>query len=265
VNTAGLGLIPLESEGGFSVNWREIFTNPGYLGTSWLTKPMIELIISVILVVVIWVIAARNLKIVPKKGQWFFEYLYDFIRNGLARDIIGHGYQRWVPLLMGIFFLILVNNWFGEFFYFMRPTFGNVGFAYGMALAVWFIYIYAGFSTHGLKYLKYQLVPDGVPGPLLILIVPLEFLSNFITRPFTLSVRVFANMFAGHMQVFVFVVGGTFLLTYADNVLYNIAGVFSWVLGIVIMLLELFIGFLQAYIFTILSAQYISSSIAAAH
>nr|WP_237268026.1 F0F1 ATP synthase subunit A [Tessaracoccus aquimaris] len=86
-----------------------------------------------------------------------------------------------------------------------------------------------------------------------------------MTRPITLALRLFANLFAGHLVVLVFVVGGGFLITYANNAFYNVAGGVSMAFSLVILLLELFIGALQAYIFTVLTAQYVSTSIAEAH
>ena len=147
----------------------------------------------------------------------------------------------------------------------MLPTVSNVGYAYGLALMTLAIYVAAGFKKHGIGYIKKSLIPEGVPWYLYWLIIPLEFLSNFITRPVTLALRLFANMFAGHLVVLVFVVGGTYLLTYEHNVIYNIAGGVSILFSFAIFGLELFVGALQAYIFTVLTAQYVSSSIADEH
>ena len=93
----------------------------------------------------------------------------------------------------------------------------------------------------------------------------MEFLSAFITRPLTLGVRLFANMFAGHLAVVVFVVGGSYLLTQADGIVLKVGGGVALLFSILFMLFEMFIGALQAYIFTILTAQYISSSISESH
>lgn len=241
------------------------FDFAGLFGISWLTKPMVQLFIAVILVVVVWLIAARRLKVRPTKGQFFFEFVYDFVRNSIAREMIGPGYQRWVPLLVGMFSLIVINNWFGEFLLLMFPTFSNVGYVYGMTIFVYLLYIGAGIQAHGPGYLKKALMPPGVPVYMLPIIVPMEFISTFLTRPLTLSIRLFANMFAGHLVVLVFVGGGAYLLTYVGNWFYNVAGVMSFVMSLIIMALELFIGFLQAYIFTMLTAQYISSSVSEEH
>ncbi|HNV11140.1 MAG TPA: F0F1 ATP synthase subunit A [Propionibacteriaceae bacterium] len=260
-----LALLPLEGGGGYEAPSVESFRFPGIGPIEWMNKPFWQAVIAALLVIGLWLWAARGLKVVPSKRQYFAEYLYDFVRNGIARDILGHDYRKYLPYLLALFSFILVNNWFGEFFLFMLPTFSNVGYAYGLALMTLAIYVVAGFRKHGLGYIKKSLIPEGVPWYLYWLIIPLEFLSNFITRPVTLALRLFANMFAGHLVVLVFVVGGSFLLTYEHNLIYNIAGGVSLLFSFAIFGLELFVGGLQAYIFTVLTAQYVSSSIADEH
>ncbi|WP_203566927.1 F0F1 ATP synthase subunit A [Aestuariimicrobium ganziense] len=252
-------------EGGYKPPSVEDFYFPTLFGIDQVDRTTVQAIIAALLVIVLWVWAARRLKTVPTKGQFFSEFIYEFIRNGVARDALGHDYRKYLPWLLGLFSFILVNNWFGEFFYFMFPTFSRVGYAYGLALLTWVIYIGAGFKKHGIRYLKMSLLPEGVPWYLWWLIIPLEFLSNFITRPITLALRLFANLFAGHLVVTVFVIGGGYLLTVDNNWFYNVAGGVSLIFSIAILFLELFIGALQAYIFTVLSAQYVSSSISDHH
>lgn len=256
-------MILLESE--WKTPGLDDFIFPGLFGTDWITKPMLQAIIAAIIVVVMWLIAARRLKVVPSKGQFVMESIYDFIRNGVGRDILGSGFRPYIGMLVGLFTFVLINNWFGEFFLFMFPTFSNIGYTWGVVAVVYITYVFAGFKAHGPGYLKQALIPSGVPWYLYPIIVPVEFISTFITRPLTLGVRLFANMFAGHLSIMVFVLGGSFLLTYAHNVIYNVAGAISLVFSLVMLALELFIGFLQAYIFTILTAQYISSSISEGH
>ena len=261
-------LLPMESGGGYTPPGVHDFLLdsvwPGVL-PDWVNKPFLQAVIGAVLVIVLWWLAARSLKVKPTKGQFLAEYVYEFVRNGIARDILHHDFRKFLPFLLALFSFILVNNWFGEFFLFMYPTFSNVGYAYGLAILAWCAYVGAGFKKWGFGFLKKSLIPEGVPGYLLPLVMPLEFLATFITRPVTLALRLFANLFAGHLVVLVFVVGGGFLLTYADNTFYNVAGGVSLLFSIVILLLELFIGALQAYIFTVLTAQYVSTSIAEAH
>ena len=165
-----------------------------------------------------------------------------------------------------------VNNLFGQFALFMFPTFSKIGFAWGLALLAWLLYNGAGIKKHGfVGYLKHATLPAGVPKPLWVLIVPLEFLSNIIVRPLTLGLRLFANLFAGHLVIMVFVVGGTLLLTATESLggfpvpLLTVAGVVSILFSFAIFALELLVGSIQAYIFTVLTAQYVSSAIAEDH
>lgn len=262
MNLLSGGLVPLE---GFVAPGIKDFQFEGLWGTDWLTKPMLQLVVAGIVVAVFFLVVSRNLKVVPGKLQFSAEYLYNFIRNGVAREIIGPDYRKYSPYLVSVFFFVLLNNWFGEFFFFMFPSFANVGYAYGIALLSVAVFVGAGIQKHGFKYAKVALIPPGTPLILATIISPIEILSNFFTRPLTLAIRLFANMFAGHLAVLVFVVGGAFLLTYPNNLIFNLSGAFSLFGGVVMCLLELFLGGLQAYIFTILNAQYISTSIAESH
>ena len=97
------------------------------------------------------------------------------------------------------------------------------------------------------------------------IIIPLEFFSNIIVRPVTLSLRLFANMFAGHLLVLVFVLGGEYLLLHTDSIVNKLAGVVAWIVSMAIFGLEVFVQSLQAFIFTVLTANYISSAAAEEH
>ncbi|WP_296141282.1 F0F1 ATP synthase subunit A [uncultured Tessaracoccus sp.] len=261
-----IGLVPLE--GGYEPPGLKDFDWPGIVpgAPDWLDKPFMQAALAFVLVLLFWLIGTRKLSVRPGKKQFFFESVYEFVRNGIARDILHAEYRKFLPYLLTLFTFILFSNWFGQFFLLMYPTFSNIGFAYGFAIISWFVYVGAGIAKWGFgPFMKKSLIPEGVPGYLLPLIMPLEFLSNFITRPVTLALRVFATMFAGHLVVMVFIVGGGFLLAYQDNLFYNVSGGASFLFGLLVMALELFIGALQAYIFTVLTAQYLSTSIAEAH
>jgi F-type H+-transporting ATPase subunit a len=113
-------------------------------------------------------------------------------------------------------------------------------------------------------YLKLTTVPSGAPGWLLPLLIPLEFLSNILIRPFALAVRLFANLFAGHFILLVFTLGG-FVLLGNSMVFIKPLSVLSWLMAIVITFLELLVALLQAYVFAILNAVYLQSSLAEEH
>ncbi|HEX7397720.1 MAG TPA: F0F1 ATP synthase subunit A, partial [Propionibacteriaceae bacterium] len=225
-----------------------------------------QAVIGAVLVIAFWLWVSHNMKIVPGKKQFIGEYLYDMLRNTVARDILGHDYKRYLPYIVTLFSFVLVNNLFGQFFIFMFPTFSKIGFAWGLALLSWLLYNVAGIKKWGvLGYVKRMTVPSGVPIALLPLIIPLEILSNFIVRPLTLGLRLFANLFAGHLVILVFVLGGTYLMFVSEPIINKVAGGAAMVLAFAIFALELLVAVLQAYIFTVLTAQYVSSAIAEEH
>jgi F-type H+-transporting ATPase subunit a len=233
-----------------------------------LAKSSLLLVLGAIVVAAFFLITTRRLRIVPSKSQYFSEEAYSFVRNGIAQDIIGgRDYMRFVPLLTTMFFFILVNNLFGLVPFLQFAPFSRAGFAYALAGMVWVVYNGVGIARHGFfPYLKLQTVPAGVPAWILPLLVPLEFLSNLIIRPITLSLRLFANMFAGHLLLTLFATGGAYLLFHATgSFLVKPAGILSFILGILVGFLELIVSVLQAYVFTLLTATYIQGSLAAEH
>jgi F-type H+-transporting ATPase subunit a len=162
------------------------------------TKPMLQLVLAAVLVFAFFYAAASKRAMVPGKLQFVGESAYGFVRNSISRDIIGsHDFMRFVPYLVALFFFILLNNFFGSIPFIQFPTFSRSGMVYGLAALSWVIYNYAGIRKHGfLGYLKLQCVPAGIKGPILALLIPLEFLSNLVVRPITLALRLFANMLA---------------------------------------------------------------------
>lgn len=234
-----------------------------YLGV---TKPMLQLVIVAGLVFVLLQYSIRRKAMVPDRVQYVGELGYGFVRNSLARDIIGsRDFMRFVPYLVALFFFILLNNLLGITPFFQFPTFSRVGIAYSLALLSWVVYNAAGIKRHGLAgYLKLQTIPNGVSGVILILLIPLEFFSNIIVRPVTLALRLFANMFAGHMLLILFALGGEYLLFHTEG-LTRLAGPLAWIMFIAITFLELLVQALQAYVFVLLTAMYISSALAEEH
>lgn len=262
---AGSGAAPTFGEHSFD----SIHLFPDIPALAWLTNHHVQAMLAALLTICFWLWVSRKHAIVPGKRQALGEQVYDLVRNSIARDIMGHDFGKYkgilVPFLLAMFTFIIVNNLFGEFI-FIFPTNSKIGFPYGLALLTYLLYNVLGIQAHGgLSYFKKMLIPAGVPTWLLPLIIPLEFISNFITRPITLALRLFANMFAGHLVVLVFVVGGGWLLTQVGNPLYMAAGGVSLVFSFAIFALEILVACLQAYIFTVLSAQYVSSAVADEH
>ncbi len=229
------------------------------------TKPMVLLLLSVPLIAgVLWA-ASRQAAVVPGRLQFAGEMAYGFVRN-LARDNIGsEHFLRFMPYLVSLFFIILVNNYYGLIPVLQFPTFSRIGFTAAIAGITWLLYNGVGVAKHGLLgYLKLQTMPAGVNGPILIVLIPLEFFSNIVVRPFTLALRLFATMFAGHLLLILFSMGAAYLILDLGG-LNIIAGFGSAIMFILIGFLEILVMFLQAYVFTLLTAIYVGGSLADEH
>lgn len=231
------------------------------------TKPMLLLVLSAVIVLWFAVASSRNGgSLVPGRLQFAGESAYGFVRNTIARDNIGsEHYLKFVPYLFSLFLFIVVNNYYGLFPFLQYPTMSRIGFVIPLALLSWVIFIGSGVWKHGpLGYLKHATMPGGIKGPILVALIPLEFFSNIIVRPFTLSLRLFGNMFAGHLLLILFATGGAALIV-SGNVLYAGVGVVAFALGVAVSFLEVLVMFLQAYVFTLLSAMYIGEALADEH
>lgn len=237
------------------------------LGEFGVTKPMVLLTVSAVIIAGVLYFAARPAAVVPGRFQFAGELVYGFVRNGIARDNIGSAeYQKYVPYLFSVFLFVLVNNFYGLIPFLQFPSFSHIGFAAAIALLSWLLYNGAGVVKHGfVGYLKHETVPSGMKGPILLLLVPLEFLSNILLRPLTLTLRLFATMFAGHLLLILFSLGGEYLLLHSEPVVNKVAGVFSILLFVAISFLEILVMFLQAYVFTLLSSMYIGEALADEH
>lgn len=252
---------------GFTAPGPSAFELPPIPGLGDVTKPMVMIVLSVVLIVGVTYAMSRKAQVVPGRLQFAGEYVYGFIRNGVARESIGSAdFITFVPYLFSLFLFILVNNYFGLIPLIQFPTFSHIGFAVALALLTWLLYNGVGIVRHGpLGYLKLQTVPAGVKGPVLAIIVPLEFLSNILVRPATLALRLFANMFAGHLLLILFAVGGEYLIFEATSTINVVAGALSFVMFFGVTVLELLVMFLQAYVFTLLTAMYVGGALADEH
>jgi F-type H+-transporting ATPase subunit a len=261
--------------GGYNAPGPLEFFFPDFTGKSYsqsgydvlLTKSSALLVLGMLLALWFLLSTSRRNALVPGKLQYAGEQAYSFVRNGIAQDIIGKNYRRYVPLLVSLFFFVLINNLFGIVPFLSFAPFSRASFAYGLTAMVWIIYNGVGIKDKGLLgYLKHTCVPQGVPWLILPLLVPLEFMSNILVRPLTLSLRLFANMFAGHLLLVLFSTGGAWLLVEATgSIVLKPAGVLAFVIGIAIGFLEVIVASLQAYVFTLLTATYIGGAIAADH
>jgi F-type H+-transporting ATPase subunit a len=234
-------------------------------GAFAITRASILLLLSVALISAFLLYATRRMTVVPGKLQYATESTYGFVRNGVARDIIGsHDFLRFLPLLFTLFVLILVNNVFGVIPPIQFPTMSRVGFPAALTLVVFVVYHGVGIRTKGFVGYFKHMVPPGLPKGIVPFIFLLELITYFFTRPVTLALRLFGNMFAGHLLLVLFILGGEYLLLELGGAL-ALAGVAAFLMGIVMTFFELLVQVLQAYIFVLLAALYIAGNIAEEH
>jgi F-type H+-transporting ATPase subunit a len=265
-------------QGGVSAADGEGFQAPGIESFWWpligsdtsnwtLTRPAFVVMASVVIIGFFFLAVAGKLTVVPSKRQWVAEQAYGFVRNTIARDVIGaKDFRPFVPLLMTLFTLILFNNVMGILPFVQFPSMSRIAFPMVLTLIVYVVYHTVGLRRkHGvIGYLK-SLVPPGLPMWLRPIMFVLEFLTYFIIRPLTLALRLFGNMLAGHLMLLVFILGGEYLLVHGSNLFIQASGILGLGFGIVMTFFELLVQFLQAFIFTLLSALYISDAVSEEH
>jgi F-type H+-transporting ATPase subunit a len=264
-----VGVAAAEGDGGFQAPGTEDFFWPVIGGDShWsITRPGLVMIISVGILAWFFVTVAGRLTVVPSKRQWMAEQAYGFVRNSIARDVIGaKDFKPYIPLLMTLFTLILFNNVMGVLPFVQFPTFSRIAFPIVLTLIVYVVYHTVAIRRkHGvIGYLK-SLVPPGLPVWLRPIMFVLELLTYFIIRPLTLALRLFGNMLAGHLMLLVFILGGEYLLIHGSTLLIQFSGIIGLAFGVVMTFFELLVQFLQAFIFTLLTALYISDAVSEHH
>jgi F-type H+-transporting ATPase subunit a len=243
----------------------EVVANFSVLGIDFaITRITIILWVATLALVAFLVATVRNPQIVPGKLQYVGESGYSLVRDGIARDVIGPKGLPFAPFLGALFFFILANNLMAIIPFAQISPMSKFAFPLVLAAICWVMYIWIGIREQGAgKYFKDILFLPGVPKPMYILVTPIEILQNFVVRPFTLAVRLFANMFAGHMLLVVFSLGAVYLFQVGN---YSIVfGPISALMAIVMTFFELLVIFLQAYVFTVLMGTYLNGSIEAEH
>jgi F-type H+-transporting ATPase subunit a len=241
------------------------FFPPALFGLDgWLTKFTIFAWLAVGVLIIFFLSATRNPKLVPGRLQWMGESVYGFARDGIAIPMIGHDGVKFAPYFATLFSFILLTNLYSIIPFFQISPNAHIAFPILLAVISYVMFNYVGIKRHGFRrYVKTALVP-AAPWYILPLLVPIEFFSTFIVRPITLSVRLFANMFAGHMILLVFTLGGFALLESTSWFIKPIS-VVSWAMAIALTFLEALVILLQSYVFVVLTASYISGALAEEH
>ncbi len=239
-------------------DFKPLFT----IGSFGFTKPMLIAILCALGVIAFFWAAFYKPKLIPGRMQSLGELAILGVRDQILRPALGRRGDTYLPFLVSLFFFIFLMNLMELIPVFQFPPMSRIGFVWPLVLMVYVLYLYLGFKHQGAWGYFRNMIPPGVPAPVLIILIPVELARFFIVQPFTLGVRLFANMFAGHLLLTIFMVATWYLLTFSVGLLYAVG---SAAMVLFVFLLELLVDVLQAFIFTTLTATYIASSLEAAH
>jgi F-type H+-transporting ATPase subunit a len=226
----------------------ELYSTELFGQTIQFTNQALSMLIAVGGMMLLFAIGASKKEMVPGRLQCFVEMTYDMVRN-IVKDSAGTAGLKFLPLVMTVFLYIAALNLFGL----IPNTFtGTSQFLLNiaMAMSIFGLVILIGFFKHGIKFLT-VFFPSGTPPLLALFIVPLEVIS-FFARPFTLAIRLTANMMAGHILLKVF---ASFVI------ILGLAGIFPFAALVLISCLELLVALLQAYVFTVLTCVYLNDAL----
>lgn len=221
---------------------------------------MVRVLMTIIMLIVLGVSAMRA-KLIPGRWQGFIEWSIEYVRDKIVYEVMGEDRgKRYVPMITTIFFTILVFNICGIIPGMNIAATATIMMPLAFALWTFVQYWRTAVREQGLgSYLKHECVPAGVPKVMLILIIPIQLLDVVVIRPLSLTVRLFANMMAGHIILALCLSTTQFFLIEAHN-LFSAFGAVTFVLGFVMTLFEGFVAYLQAFIFATLSTVYINLS-----
>jgi len=212
------------------------------------TNAALMMTIAVVLVTALMVLATRRAALVPGRWPSVAEMLYEFVAD-MVDSNIGQGGRQFFPFIFTLFTFILFANLLGMIPYSYTTT-SQIIVTFALAAVVFILVTTIGIIRHGFHFLS-LFVPHGVPKFLLLLLVPIELLSYFI-RPFTLSIRLFANMLAGHTMLAIF--GG-----FAASI--GLFAFFPTGINVLLVGLEFLVAVLQAYVFAILTCLYLNEAV----
>ena len=212
------------------------------------TNSALFMTIAVVLITALLVLGTKRGALVPGRWQSVAEMSYEFVAD-MVETNAGHGSEPYFPFVFTLFMFVLFANFLGLIPYSFTVT-SHIIVTFALAAAVFMGVTIIGIAKHGVHFLR-LFVPEGVPFILLLLLVPIELLSYFI-RPFTLAIRLFANMLAGHTMLAIF--GG-----FAASV--GFLAIFPVALDVAILALEVLVAALQAYVFAILTCLYLRDAL----
>ncbi len=202
-------------------------------------------------------------KLAPTGPRNLAEQAIEFVEEGIVMQTLGKEGLKWTPFLLSLFIFIFLCNIPGILPFFQMPATARIAIPLTLSLLVWVIYIGVGLKHQGAAYFGHLLWPPGVPVALKPLVGAIEFISTIIVTPFSLTVRLMANMLAGHILLVTFALLTHSLVTAETNqFLFIPASILPFFMLVFLTAFEILVAFLQAYIFAILAAVYISNSVA---
>lgn len=226
-----------------------------------LDRIMLIRILMAAVVSIFFVLAVRKAKLVPRGAQNLAEIAVDFVRVNIAEDIIGKKEaHRFLPVVATIFFLTLFMNLPSVIPFLNISPNARIGMPLVMALIAYVVFIYAGAKKYGFfSFIGKSIVVPNLPPALHLLVVPIEFVSTFILRPATLTIRLMANMLAGHIMLVLLFSATNFFFFQFNG--WSALSLVTIVVGVAFTFFELLVIFLQAYIFALLTCVYIELSL----
>jgi F-type H+-transporting ATPase subunit a len=223
------------------------------------TNSALFMVLAVGIIGLYLLLSTQKRSLVPNRTQLVSEMLYEFVAK-MVTDAAGKGGMKFFPFVFSLFMFVLVANMLGMFPFFFTFT-SHIIITFALAALVFAVVIIYGFWKNGFKFLK-LFVPSGIPGYILPLVVLIEFVS-FLSRPISLSVRLFANILAGHITLKVF---AGFIVTLGGlGFLGWLGALLPLVMTVAITALELLVAALQAYVFAVLTSMYINDAIHPSH
>ena len=236
------------------LRWKDLF--PGF------NKIALIVVAAALIGSLIFLLAGNKDPMKAPKGiRNLAESIVEFIENGIIMQTMGRDGLGWTPFLLSLFVFIYLCNVPGVIPLLQMPATARMALPLFLSLVVWVVFIGTGIKHQGgLGYLKSSLFPPGVPKALYVLVTPIELISTFFVRPFSLTVRLFANMLAGHMLLVTFAVLSKALFQAEGNPGLIPVGILPLAMLVGLTAFEVMVAFLQAYIYTILASVYIGSA-----
>jgi len=226
-----------------------------------LDRLMIIRLIAAVVVAVLFYLAMRRSAVVPRGLQNVGEIALDFVKNNISDEIIGKkDGDRFLPVIATIFFLTLFMNLPAVIPGFNISPNARIGMPLVMAAVAYVVFIYAGAKKYGFfSFVGKSVVVPNLPPALHLLVVPIEFVSTFILRPATLTIRLMANMLAGHIMIVLLFSATNFFFWQFNG--WTAVSLVTIIVSVAFTFFELLVIFLQAYIFALLTAVYIDLSL----